>query len=208
MNQVMQSNSCLRCSNGSCTPRFTSHFDWKGKPWNRNYPHYKKVVESLLIFFPIKSLACKNCQFQTGLSLWLHGNSILNLKKKLMKIFPYPVGGCTEIDIFPPARQSAFHSQKEGFVGIVLNNFLWSSFKMVTHHEHWIRTEQAIKNFHVFKWNLSSQLIGQFFVVARVNVFVQAVTSDFNLFDEQRQQNIITMFSVQSMPVDLNATVR
>ena len=58
INKVMQRNSCLRCSNGSCTPRFTSSFDSKGKPWKRNFSHCKRVVESLLVFSPIKSPAC------------------------------------------------------------------------------------------------------------------------------------------------------
>ena len=55
INKVMQWNSCLRCSNGSRIPRFTSSFDSKGKLWKRNFPHCKRVVESLLVFSPIKS---------------------------------------------------------------------------------------------------------------------------------------------------------
>ena len=120
INKVMQRNSCLRCSNGSCTPRFTSSFDSKGKPWKRNNPHCKRVVESFLTFFlPNQATSL----LQNGLSFRLHGNSILDLRK-LMEIFPHPVGGCTKVDTLPPARQSAFHSQKEGFVRIVLDNFL------------------------------------------------------------------------------------
>ena len=52
---------------------------------------------------------------------------------------------------------------------------------MVTHHEHRIRTEQAIKDVHIFQRNLSSKLIGQFLVIAGVDVFVETVASYFNL---------------------------
>ena len=52
---------------------------------------------------------------------------------------------------------------------------------MVTHHEHGVRTEQAIKDVHIFQRNLSSKLIGQFLMIAGVNVFVETVASYFNL---------------------------
>lgn len=54
---------------------------------------------------------------------------------------------------------------------------------MIAHHEHRIWTEQAIKDLHVFQWNLSSKLISQFLMITGVDVFVETIPSYFNLFD-------------------------
>ena len=91
----------------------------KRKTLEKKFPSLQKSCGKFASFLPNQVTSL----LQNGLSFRLHGNSILDLRKP-MEIFPHPVGGCTKVDTLPPARQSAFHSQKEGFVRIVLDNFL------------------------------------------------------------------------------------
>lgn len=73
-----------------------------------------------------------------------------------------------------------------------MHGFFGSTLQVIAHHKDRIRTKQAIEDFHIFKRDLSTKLVGKFLMITGVDVFVETVTSYFNL--SRKKKNTMELY--------------
>ena len=84
-----------------------------------------------------------------------------------------------------------------------MHGFFGSTLQVIAHHKDRIRTEQAIEDFHIFKRDLSTKLVGKFLMITGVDVFVETVTSYFNLSRKKKHNGVVFKSSIILTPGQL-----